>query len=71
MTERRGLIAVGLVMWVVGAPHAQTIPAARVAILQAEERGARDARDLGTLRTGIRNADEETARAAIRPSRQL
>ncbi len=47
-------------------PRAQTIPPARVAILLADERGAPTAADLATLRTGVRNADEETARAAIR-----
>jgi cyclophilin family peptidyl-prolyl cis-trans isomerase/HEAT repeat protein len=48
------------------APRAQTITNARVAILLAGERGARDARDLATLRAGVRNTDSETARAAIR-----
>lgn len=56
----------GLTTVVVAALHAQAIPAARVAVLQAEERGARDPRDLATLRAGVRNADGETARAAIR-----
>ena len=67
MSRQRWLVVVaGLATFATVDPQAQTIPAARVAILQAEARGAPDARDLATLRAGIRNRDSETARAAIR-----
>ncbi len=59
------LTAIGLTL-AMAAPIAQTVPSARVSILLAEERGARDAHDLATLRAGVRNADGETARTAIR-----
>ena len=45
---------------------AQTVPSTRLAILLAEERAARDAREVTTIRTGVRSADGETARVAIR-----
>jgi cyclophilin family peptidyl-prolyl cis-trans isomerase len=48
------------------APCLAQIPAARLAILQAEERGAKTAADLGALRTGVRSSDGETARVAVR-----
>lgn len=48
------------------AASAQPVPSARVAILQADERSAREPRDLATIRGGVRSADGETARAAIR-----
>ncbi|HKT81608.1 MAG TPA: hypothetical protein VJP86_15380, partial [Vicinamibacterales bacterium] len=46
--------------------QAQNIPAARMSVLLAESRRAPDARDLLTLRNGIRNGDSETARIAVR-----
>jgi peptidyl-prolyl cis-trans isomerase B (cyclophilin B) len=50
----------------VGSSSAQTIPPARLAILQAEERGARETRDLSAIRSGVRSSDSETARVAVR-----
>ena len=66
MTRTGWFATAALTILVVARPHAQTIPSARVAVLQAEDRGVHDARDLATLRAGVRNADGETARAAIR-----
>jgi peptidyl-prolyl cis-trans isomerase B (cyclophilin B) len=46
--------------------HAQTIPPGRLAILQAEARGAANARDLSILRAGVRAGDVQTVRIAVR-----
>src|SRR5579864_1519987 len=45
---------------------AQTIPPARVAILQAESRGATTARDLAVIRAGVGSGDAQTVRIAVR-----
>ena len=65
MAARGWFTAVGLIL-TVAMPRARTIPSGRVAVLLAEARGATDARDLATLRAGVRSPDGETARAAIR-----
>jgi peptidyl-prolyl cis-trans isomerase B (cyclophilin B) len=64
----RTIGAAGVVMLSLlqGAASAQTIPNARLAILLAEERSAREPRDLATIRAGLRSRDGETARAAVR-----
>ena len=49
-----------------GRATAQTVPAARVNVLVAEDRRAPNARDLTTLRTGARGRDPQTARIAVR-----
>jgi peptidyl-prolyl cis-trans isomerase B (cyclophilin B) len=48
------------------APLAQTIPAARVNVLRAEERRAPTASDVSILRTAARSANIQTARFALR-----
>ena len=45
---------------------AQTVNAARLAILQAEDRRAPTAADLATIRAGVRSADPLTAQTAVR-----
>jgi cyclophilin family peptidyl-prolyl cis-trans isomerase/HEAT repeat protein len=45
---------------------AQSINAARFAILQAEDRRAATAADLATIRAGVRSGDPQTARVAVR-----
>jgi cyclophilin family peptidyl-prolyl cis-trans isomerase/HEAT repeat protein len=45
---------------------AQSSAAARVAVLQAEDRRAATAADLATLRAGAHSADAQTVRAAVR-----
>jgi cyclophilin family peptidyl-prolyl cis-trans isomerase/HEAT repeat protein len=45
---------------------AQTVNAARLAILQAEDRRAPTAADLATIRAGVRSTDPMTARTAVR-----
>src|SRR5438477_4079226 len=45
---------------------AQTIPPARLAILQAESRGATAARDLAIIRAGVTSGDAQTVRIAVR-----
>src|SRR5882762_9126006 len=45
--------------------HAQTL-AARLAILQAEDRRAPTPRDLALIRSGAHSGDEQTVRVAVR-----
>lgn len=45
---------------------AQVVNAARLAILQAEDRRAATAGDLATIRAGTRSSDPQTARTAVR-----
>src|SRR5262245_42767913 len=45
---------------------AQTVPAARVNVLVAEDRRGQFARDLATLRTAARSGDPQTVRIAVR-----
>jgi cyclophilin family peptidyl-prolyl cis-trans isomerase len=65
MTARGWLTAAGVTL-AVTTPHAQAVPAARVNILLAEARGATTVQDLATLRLGVRNSNEQTARDALR-----
>jgi cyclophilin family peptidyl-prolyl cis-trans isomerase len=51
---------------VVLAADARAQPSQRLAILQAEQRGATTAADLATIRAGARSADSETLRVALR-----
>jgi cyclophilin family peptidyl-prolyl cis-trans isomerase len=46
--------------------EAQSVAAARVSVLQAEQQRASSARDLATLRTSARGRDSQTARIAVR-----
>jgi HEAT repeat protein len=55
-----------VVLLLIATPCLAQIPAARLAILQAEERGVKTASDLAALRTGVRSRDGETARVAVR-----
>jgi cyclophilin family peptidyl-prolyl cis-trans isomerase/HEAT repeat protein len=48
-----------------GVAHAQTL-AARLAILQAEDRRAPTPRDLAVIRSGAHSGDEQTVRVAVR-----
>ena len=52
MRNAWGLAGVALALTCAVA-SAQTIPSARFAILQADERAAREPRDLATIRTGV------------------
>jgi peptidyl-prolyl cis-trans isomerase B (cyclophilin B) len=61
-----GAVAALMLPLLQGAASAQGIPNARLAILLAEERSAKEPRDLATLRMGLRNRDGETARTAVR-----
>jgi peptidyl-prolyl cis-trans isomerase B (cyclophilin B) len=60
------LVAAGLVAAAGLVGEAQTIPAARLAILVAADRPSPDARGLSTIRAGARSRDGETARVSIR-----
>ena len=53
------------------APLAQTIPAARVNVLRAEERRAPTTSDVSILRTAARSANIQTARFALRAMGRL
>lgn len=63
---RQSSLTATAVLLLVTLASAQSIPAARLAILAAEERGAPDARDLTAIRSGLRSSDEETVRVAVR-----
>jgi cyclophilin family peptidyl-prolyl cis-trans isomerase len=65
MVCRRAPIVLLLLLHATGA-LAQAIPAARLAVLEAEDRRAPTARDLATLRSGARSSDPFTARLALR-----
>jgi cyclophilin family peptidyl-prolyl cis-trans isomerase/HEAT repeat protein len=59
-------VSAAVALLLIAAPCFAQIPAARLTILQAEERGAKTAGDLSVLRTGVRSRDGETARVAVR-----
>jgi cyclophilin family peptidyl-prolyl cis-trans isomerase/HEAT repeat protein len=59
-------IAVGTAAVRLGAQPGATVPSGRLAILVAEQRRAPTARDVTTLRTGVRSRDPQTARLAVR-----
>jgi cyclophilin family peptidyl-prolyl cis-trans isomerase len=65
MARPRALLAFALVLAATGA-SAQPVPAARIAVLLAEDRRAPTARDVATLRTAARGSDSVTARIALR-----
>jgi len=50
----------------VPAAWAQTIPPARLAVLQAESRGVTSSRDLAAIRSGVGSGDPQTVRIAVR-----
>jgi len=50
----------------VPAAGAQTIPPARLAVLQAESRGGQTPRDLAAIRAGVGSGDPQTVRIAVR-----
>jgi cyclophilin family peptidyl-prolyl cis-trans isomerase/HEAT repeat protein len=60
------VVLFALVVAAGGGAEAQTVPAARVNVLVAEDRRAPSLRDLTTLRTGARGRDPQTARMAVR-----
>jgi cyclophilin family peptidyl-prolyl cis-trans isomerase/HEAT repeat protein len=66
--RRRPLLAVVFAVAVLrgGVLGAQTVPAARVNVLAAEDRRAQLPRDLATLRAAARSRDPQTARLAVR-----
>ena len=65
MSCRRVVLALGLALWAASTASAQSL-AARVSMLQAEDRRAPKPGDVGVLRSGSRSNDGDTARLAVR-----